>query len=95
MFDLRTPAGFERESVKVWIVPWKVGSSPWRRGPPRHVCLGEPKDSECGLSGPPKQACDCPSPAFVACLGSVHGLVCDCCGLLRGPLCDLFECVMA
>ena len=95
MFDLRTPAGFERESVKVWIFPWKVGSSPRRRGSPRHVRLGEPEDNECGLSGPPRQACDCPSPTFVAYLGPVRGLVCDCCGLLRGSLCDLFECVMA
>ena len=28
-------------------------------------------------------------------LGSSHGLVCDCCGFLRGSLCDLFECVIA
>ena len=27
--------------------------------------------------------------------GRSHGSVCDCCGLLRGPLCDLFERVIA
>ena len=55
----------------MWIFPWKVGSSPRRGegsprrrggsprrcGPPRrgHVHLGEPEDSECGLSGPHKR----------------------------------------
>ena len=27
--------------------------------------------------------------------GQFCGLICDCCGLLWGPLCDLFGCVIA
>ena len=54
----------------MWIFTWKVGSSPRQReGSPRkkglhrrgHARLGEPKDSEDGLSSPPRGG--------VACLG--------------------------
>ena len=78
----------------------KRRGSPRRRGPPRrgHVHLGEPGDSEDKLSGPPmrkeataRRAYDCLRPVW----GRSHGPICDCCGLLRGPLCDLFEYVIA
>ena len=53
-----------------------VGSTPRRRGLLRrgHAHLSEPGDSGDGISGPPRQAYDCPRLVFVACLGSVSWL---------------------
>ena len=44
--------------MRTWASPRRKGSSPKRKGPPRggDVCLGEPEDGFCGVSGPPRRS---------------------------------------
>ena len=100
---------------KIGAMPRHREGSPRSRGPLRHghTRLGEPRDSEDGLSGSPRRGVarlseplrlgggklSVPAGVQVLCLwpilGRSRGSVCDCCGLLQGPLCDLFERVIA
>ena len=77
-----------------------------RKGPPKRrlLLLGELGDNGGGHSSPPRRSIahlggcrlllGIPAMVQGLCLrpvsGRSRGLVCDYCGLLRGPLCDLF-----
>ena len=65
-------------------------------GSPRRgvACLGEPLrlgEGKLCLSELATVRGLCLRPVW----GQSRGLVCDCCGFLRGSLCNLFECVIA